>query len=196
MYKVYGSVPTRTLRILWMLEELGQPYELINANPQSDTILAINPTGKVPVLQDGDGYITDSVAGMMHLADKHDQLTFPVASIERAQMNAMVMWLVDNLDAVLWAAARHSFALPKERRVPEVKDSLRWEFSRNLEKLEKQMSGPFLIGDKMTIADILCTQCLGWAKSAKFPIESQVLQDYSKSMRGRDAYKRAIANNS
>ena len=132
MYKVYGLVPTRTLRVLWTLEELGQPYELVQCRPQSDIIRAINPTGKVPALQDGDDIITDSVAIMIHLADKHGQLTYPFGSIERAQMNAMLMLILDEFDAVLCTAARHSFALPKEHRVPEVKESLQWEFARSL----------------------------------------------------------------
>ena len=73
MYKVYGTLNTRTLRVLWTLEELGQPYELIECKPQSDVIRAVNPTGKVPALQDGDDTITDSVAIMTYLADKHGQ---------------------------------------------------------------------------------------------------------------------------
>lgn len=194
MYKVYGLVPTRTLRVLWTLEELGQPYELIEARPQSEAIRAVNPSGKVPALQDGDDVITDSVAIMTYLADKHGQLTYPFGSIERAHMNAMMCLLQDELDAVLWAAARHSFALPEEHRVPEVKKSLRWEFARNLARLERRITGPYLVGDQMTIADILFTHCLNWAYSSKFPIESQVVLDYSKSMRNRDAFKRAMAN--
>lgn len=194
MYKVYGLVPTRSLRVLWTLEELGQPYDLIEARPQSDTILAVNPSGKVPALQDGDDIITDSVAIMTHLADKHGQLTYPFGSIERAHLNSMLCLLQDEFDAVLWTAARHSFALPEEHRVPEVKKSLHWEFARNLERLEKRIDGPYLVGDQMTIADILFTHCLNWAQSAKFPIKGQVVLEYAKSMRNRDAYKRALAN--
>jgi glutathione S-transferase len=193
MYKVYGVVPTRTLRILWTLEELGQPYELIECKPQSDIARGLNPTGKVPILQDGDDVITDSVAIMMYLADKHGELTYPFGSVERAQLNAMLMFLLDEFDAVLWAAARHSFVLPKEHRVPEVKESLYWEFSRNLTNLEKRMTGPYLVGDKMTLADILFTHCLNWAYAAKFPVESQKVLDYAKTMRNRDAFKRAVA---
>ncbi|MBL4768705.1 MAG: glutathione S-transferase family protein [Rhodobacteraceae bacterium] len=194
MYKVYGLVPTRSLRVLWALEEMGQPYELIKSKPQGDAILAVNPTGKVPALQDGDDIITDSVAIMTHLADKHGQLTYPFGSIERAHLNSMLCLLQDELDAVLWTAARHSFVLPEEHRVPQVKKSLQWEFARNLEQLEKHITGPYLVGDQMTIADILFTHCLNWAYSAKFPVESQRVRDYAKSMRNRDAFKRAVAN--
>lgn len=195
MYKVYGLVATRAFRVLWMLEEIGQPYELIEARPQSDAIRAVNPSGKVPAMVVGDDTITDSVAIMMYLAETHGQLTYPAGSIERAQLTAMVMLLVDELDAVLWTAARHSFALPKEHRVPEVRDSLEWEFNRNLARLEDRITGPYLVGDTMTIADILFTHCLNWAHASKFQIESQKVKDYVKTMRNRDAYKRAQTNN-
>ena len=50
MYTVIGSTKSRTLRVLWMLEELGLPYEHVSATPRSPDVVAVNPTGKVPVL--------------------------------------------------------------------------------------------------------------------------------------------------
>ena len=40
MYKVFGMPRNRTLRVLWMLEELGQPYELVSAQPRTPEIVA------------------------------------------------------------------------------------------------------------------------------------------------------------
>lgn len=194
MYKVYGKVQTRAFRVLWMLEEIGQPYELINAGPGSDEVLAVNPSGKVPVLQVGEEILTDSAAILTYLADKHGKLTFAAGTIERAHQDALTHAILDELDAVLWTAARHSFVLPEHKRVADVKPSLRWEFSRNLDRLAKRLNGPFLMGDQMTIADILCTHCLNWAHGAKFPVENDAMLSYAKSMRERDAFKRAQAN--
>ncbi|MDU9004112.1 glutathione S-transferase family protein [Sedimentitalea todarodis] len=193
MYKVYGITVTRTFRVLWMLEELGEPYEFIVAPPRSDVIMALNPSGKIPVFQDGDNTITDSSAIMTYLADKHGKLTFPAGSIERARQDALTFMILDELDAVLWTAARHSFALPKDKRVPEVKPSLQWEFKQNLDRLAARFEGPFLMGETMTIADIIAIHCLNWAYSAKFPVENETLAGYAKTMRERDAFKRARA---
>ncbi len=195
MYKVYGKVFSRAMRVLWMLEEIGEPYEFIDAAPRSDAVLALNPSGKVPVFQVDGATLTDSTAIMTYLADKHGKLTWPAGTLERAQQDALIHCILDEIDAVLWTAARHSFVLPEERRVPEVKDSLIWEFTRNLQRLEERLEGPFLMGDKMTIADIILVHCLNWAFSAKFPIESEKLLAYAKEMRGRDAFKRALALN-
>ncbi|NIZ12981.1 glutathione S-transferase family protein [Phaeobacter sp. HF9A] len=192
MYKVIGLPMTRTLRVLWALEELGLPYELDPAKPQSDEARAFNPSGKVPALIVDGETITDSVAIMTFLADKHGGLTAPAGTLARAHQDAVTNMLLDEMDAILWMAARHSFILPEERRVPEIKDSLQWEFARSLERIEAKLTGDFIAGDSFTIADILLTHCLRWAHNAKFEIESAALQDYLARMQGRDAFQRLL----
>ena len=193
MYKVYGKAQSRAFRVIWMLEEIGQPYEIIEAGPHSPEVLAVNPAGKIPILQDGDAMIRDSTAILTYLADKHGQLTYPAGTIERAQQDSMTHAILDELDAVLWAAARHVFILPEDKRVPGIGDSMKWEFSRNLKDIASRVQGPFVMGDKITIADIILTHCLNWAFGAKFPIENDAVLAYSKTMRQRDAFQRASA---
>ncbi|MCF6234065.1 MAG: glutathione S-transferase family protein [Rhodobacteraceae bacterium] len=195
MYKVIGKVATRTFRVLWTLEEIGQPYELIEAGPHSPDVLALSPSGKVPVLVDGDAAIPDSTAIITYLADKHGALTFPAGSVERAQQDALTHAILDEMDAVLWTGARHVFALPEDKRVPEVRKSLKWEFERNINRFADRLQGPFLMGDTMTIADILCVHCMNWAISAKFPVDNDKMRAYGDMMRQRDGYKRVHENN-
>lgn len=194
MYQVIGDTQSRAFRVTWMLEELGLPYEQIKVKPHTPEALACNPSGKIPALKDGDTILTDSTAILTYLADKHDGLTYPAGTVERAKQDGLTHMVLDELDAVLWTGARHTFALPEDKRVPAVKDSLKWEFARNSARLANCIKGPFLMGDKMTIADIIATHCLNWAFSAKFPIENEHLLAYAKEMRGRDAFKRAVAN--
>lgn len=193
MYTVIGTPLTRTFRVLWALEELGQPYQLNLHGPRSPEVQALNVSGKVPVLQAEGEVITDSTAILTYLSDKHGALTAPAGTIARARQDAITHLLLDEIDAVLWAAARHSFILPEEQRVPEVKGSLKWEFAHNLARLEDKMTGPFLMGEEFTITDIICTHCLNWARSAKFPVEGEKLQDYGKRMRERPAFQRVAA---
>lgn len=193
MYKVYGIPLTRTFRVLWMLEEIGADYELVSAAPRSAEIIALNASGKVPVLQVGDDFITDSTAILTFLADRHSALTYPGGTVERAKQDAVTHLLLDELDAVLWTAARHSFILPEEKRHPEVKDSLKWEFERNANRLAERIDGPYLLGDQMTIADIICVHCLNWARGAKFPAENGTLAGYAKAIRARPAFQRVKA---
>ncbi len=193
MYTVIGKPMTRAFRVIWALEELGQAYDLNTAAPHSPDILAVNPSGKVPALVEDGEVITDSTASITYLADKHGALTAPAGTLARAKQDAVTHQILDEIDAVLWTAARHSFALPEEQRVPAIKDSLRWEFERNIARLEQRLTGPYLMGETFTIADIICVHCLNWAYSASFPVESRALLDYSKAVRSRDAFQRTAA---
>lgn len=194
MYKVIGSAKTRAFRVLWTLEELGQPYEHLPAPPRSPDVRVLNPQGKVPVLEIDGTPITDSTAIMTFLSDRHQALTYPAGSLDRARQDSLTQFLLDEFDAVLWTAARHSFILPQEQRVDTIKGTLRWEFARSQKVLAQRMSsGPFLMGDKLTIADILLTHCCNWAAVAKFPIEEPQLHDYLDAIRQRPAYARALA---
>ena len=194
MYRVIGTAKSRALRVLWMLEELGQPYDHIPANPRSDGVAQFNPAGKVPVLIDDGTPITDSTAILTYLADRHGQLTHPAGTLDRARQDSLTQFLLDEFDAALWLAARHSFILPEEMRLSAIKNTLRWEFEASQKTLLNRLGeGPFLMGDKMTVPDIILTHCLTWALGARFPIVEYDLTTYLDRMRERPAHQRATA---
>jgi glutathione S-transferase len=130
MYKVIGNTNTRTLRVLWAMNEIGLKYEHLKVNAQSAEAQLANVSGKVPSLEANGVNIADSTAIITYLADKYNQLTFPAGTIERAQQDSFTQFILDELDSILWTAARHSFVLPKEMRISELKDTLHWEFAR------------------------------------------------------------------
>ena len=191
MYKLIGVRPTRAFRALWMLEELGVPYEHVAAGPRSDEVLAHSPLGKVPVLVDGDQAIPDSMAILTYLADKHGAFTRPAGTVARAQQDAWTFRVLDEVDSLLWMAARHSFILPEDQRVPEVKDSLKVEFARNVERIASELSSDYLAGDTPTVPDFLLAHCLGWARNAKFPDAPEALVAYLRRLKARPAFQRA-----
>ena len=193
MYTVIGTVKSRAARVLWMLEELGVAYEHVAAPPRSEGVTAFNPAGKVPVLIEDGTPITDSTAIIQYLADKHGQLTHPAGTLDRARQDSLTQFLLDEFDANLWMAARHSFVLPEELRHAAVKNTLRWEFERSQKTLMHRMGdGPYLMGDVMTVPDIILTHCGNWALGAKFPIVEHRLTEYLDRMRNRPAYRRAM----
>src|SRR4051812_21714271 len=78
---LYHASPSRSSVVLWMLEELGQPYDihllsLTEEENRKADYLAINPMGKVPALRHGDGVITELPAICTYLADE-----FPAARL-------------------------------------------------------------------------------------------------------------------
>ena len=191
MYTVVGATKSRAFRVMWMLEELGEDYVQVDAGPRSEEAKKYNALGKIPALVYGEDVLTDSVAIMTYLGDKHGKLTAPAGTPARARQDAMTFWLIDEFDAILWAAAKHSFVFLEDKRVPAIKDSLKTEFARSADLLADRIEGPFLMGDEMTHADILAVHCINWGIGAGFPRVNDKLGAWAKTLRDRDAFKAA-----
>ncbi|MTI01065.1 glutathione S-transferase family protein [Roseibium sp. RKSG952] len=190
MYEVIGFAKTRAMRVMWILEELGAPYKVTPVMPQSPEAREVNPSGKVPILRDGDNLLTDSVAICTYLADKSGKFTYPAGTFERARQDSMTQFVVDELETPLWMAAKHSFVLPEKLRVPDVKETCQAEFARGLKHLEKRLGdNEYLAGAQFTIADIIAGHCGSWAANAKFDLPKEgPVYDYFKRLRQRPAY--------
>jgi len=194
MYTVIGHPASRTIRVLWALEELGLDYDHVPAPPRSAEIMAINPTGKIPALMVGEDVLTDSVAILTYLADKHGGLTYPAGSTQRARQDGVMNYMVSELDAALWTYAKHSFALPEEDRVAEVKPTAVKEFIRALAHLEVlKGDSDYVAGDRFTIADIVLSHCAGWGLSRKFPLPGGAFGTFLKTLRKRPAMEKIMA---
>ena len=75
---LYHASPSRSSIVLWMLEEIGEPYDiklikLSEGDNLKPDYLAINPMGKVPALKHGDTVITEVAAICTYLADEFPQ---------------------------------------------------------------------------------------------------------------------------
>jgi glutathione S-transferase len=105
--KLYGTPPTRTLRVIWLLNELGLKYEMIpvdllQGEHKQQDFQQLNPAAKVPVLVDGSLVMTESAAIQLYLADKHPEAGFIPASVEdRAQMYRRIFFLVTEIEQPL-----------------------------------------------------------------------------------------------
>src|SRR4051812_33010145 len=88
--RLYHVPGTRSTRVLWLLEEIGAPFDLEvigREERRQDAHLGRHPLGKVPVLEDDDGgFVLESAAICLHLADTHQEagLIGPLGSRERA----------------------------------------------------------------------------------------------------------------
>ena len=193
MYRVIGSPGTRTLRILWLLEELGEDYTLDPAPPRSDAVRALDPAGKVPLLISEGVTLTESVAIMTYLADRHGGCTYPAGTLERARQDGFTQFCCDAVDGALWTAARHSFVLPEEHRIAAIKAVCRWEFGEAMKTLANRLGpGPYLMGETFTLPDILFGHCARWATAAKFPLPDGPVGDYFTRVLQRPALARAL----
>ena len=191
MYTVVGRVRSRAFRVMWALQELGVEYRHIDAGPQSDEAKSYHPYGKIPVLVTGDEALTDSVAIMSYLSDKHGGLGYPAGTIERARLDAMLHYLNEELDAPLWLIARHSAILPEDKRVPGVIPVTKEQVAQNLDGLADRIKGEWLMGEDFTIADILAVHCLGWAFGLEIPVTNEAVKNYGKRARARAGFRQA-----
>ncbi|MEZ5871699.1 MAG: glutathione S-transferase family protein [Nitratireductor sp.] len=193
MYKLIGSPSTRAFRVLWMLEELGVPYELERAGPQSEAILAVNPGGKVPALIVDGEVVIDSVAIIQFLADRHGKFTFPAGTTERAKQDSFTQFACDDMDGACWNHAKHSFILPEELRVQEAKPAFAHDFAKAMKAFAARLGDrQFVMGDEFTVPDLLIGHTAGWAKGCKFPWPEGPVTEYFERVRSRPAFLKSV----
>ncbi|MFZ1004153.1 MAG: glutathione S-transferase, partial [Pseudolabrys sp.] len=118
---LYHASPSRSSVALWMLEEVGQPYDikllrLSAGDNMKPDYLAINPMGKVPALKHGDVVITESAAICAYLADAFPQagLAPPPTSKERAPYYRWMFFAAGPFEAATSNKAL-GFVVPPER---------------------------------------------------------------------------------
>ena len=200
MMKLYGAPPTRALRVIWLLNELGLEYEMLpvdilQGETQHKDFRALNPAAKVPVLVDGSLVLTESAAIQLYLADKNPQAGFiPDAVEDRAQMYRWIFFLVTEIEQPLWRIARHTVIYPEEKRLPQDIDLARQEGKEMVAVLERHMEKrEFMVADRLSVADFNAAYTLDWANEEKMLDGAPRLRDYVKSMYARATAPPTIA---
>jgi glutathione S-transferase len=117
---LYHAAPSRSSIVHWMLEELGEPYDIHlisfkkgeNLKPE---FLAVNPMGKLPTIKHGDTVITEAAAICTYLADEFPQakLNVPVGNPQRG---VYLKWLFFGPSCVEPAVLERAF--PRKEPAP------------------------------------------------------------------------------
>jgi glutathione S-transferase len=178
--------------MLWLLEEIGQPYERVQVDirngPQSDpAFLKINPMGKVPALVDGDAVVSESGAIAAYLADR-----FPEAGLAPPQgdpaRGAYLKWLFFSGNCVEGAF------IEKFAKLQLPYSSAGWgSFARVVDVLDEAVrQGPWLLGDRFSAADVMIGTDLHFGIQAFKLIEPRPAFDaYLERCTARPAFRRA-----
>ncbi|QOR40353.1 glutathione S-transferase family protein [Billgrantia diversa] len=200
MITLYGTPPTRTLRAIWLLNELGLEYEtrpvdLMQGEHQQQAFLSLNPAGKIPVLVDGDLVLTESAAIQLYLAEKYPQAGFiPDTVEERAQMHRWNFFLVTEIEQPLWRIARQTFIYPEEQRLPQDVDQARQECVEMVAVLERHMKErEYLVGNRLSVADFNAAYTLDWANEEDMLGDAPRLREFLKTMYSRPTAPPTIA---
>ena len=200
MLKLYGTPPTRALRVVWLLNELGlehelHPVDLMQDEHHQQDFLSLNPAARVPVLVDGNLVLTESAAIQLYLAEKYPQAGFIPETLEdRAQMHRWMFFLVTEVEQPLWRIARHTFVYPDEKRIPQDVELARQECLEMIAVLERHMSErEFIVGDRLSVADFNAAYTLDWANTDEMLASAPRLRDYLKAMYARPTAPPTIA---
>ena len=150
------------MRPMWVLEELGLDYKLVNmefpARATYPGYLDINPLGTVPTFLDGDLTLTESTGICKYLVDRYGAGKLAIA-IDEPDYGRYLDWLFRS-DATLTfpqtLVLRYTRLEPEERRLPQVVEDYSIWFHARLRYLETTLKDGrnYLVGDRFTIADI------------------------------------------
>ena len=160
MLRIYGSAKSRTVRVLWMAGELGLAYEhkdWLPRSPETRTpeFLALNPNGRVPVIDDDGFILCESMAINFYLAKKHKSPLFPADPKNEALAMQWSLWETDRLDRQIVNYMRHSKELPAAERKPEVADAAWKEIVESFGVLETALAkSTWLAGPQFSVGDL------------------------------------------
>ncbi len=190
--QLYEFAPTRSIRVRWVLQELGVAFESITVNPMAGEhhhpdFLKINPAGKLPVLVDGNLVVTESVAIVIYLAEKYPYQGLLPADIQpRSQVYRWLLFAATELEQPLWRIARHTNLYPESLRLPAEVSLARKDFADMVAVMEAHMQDrQFIVGNTVTIADFVCAYTLDWANLVGLLDGCPLLYDYMERMYAR-----------
>jgi glutathione S-transferase len=168
--QLYEFGPTRSIRVRWTLQELGVDFEPISLNlvageQRRPEFLKVSPTGKIPVLIDGDLVLTESVAIVKYLAEKYPEGgLLPTSLQDRAEVDRWLLFTATELEQPLWRITRHSSLYPVNDRIPADVALATGEFKEVAAITEQHLQHrQFVVGDRVTVADFVLAHTLDWA---------------------------------
>jgi glutathione S-transferase len=200
--KLYYSPLTSAFRPRWVLEETGQEHELVRlslspADLKSPEYLAIHPLGHVPALVDGDIVLIESAAICMYLAERDPAKTLlPTESATaRAYYYQWIFYAMETLAPVVHPVYLRWFLAPPEQKAQVASEKDHAAAQRVMAPLEAIVaSGPYLLGERISTADIILGGVLQWAEASGLLKNSPALEQYHARLSARPAYRRAYAD--
>ncbi len=160
MIKLYHAQLTRSIRIIWLLEELGIPYELATVafKPPRHSFEQDTPAGKFPTIEDGGLVMFESGAILEYVIEKYGKgrLAPAIGSPDRGPYLQWVHFAEATAFPPIGDIARHTMFLPEGERLPQVAADGRVRAKNALDVLERALGGKqYLIGTELSGADIM-----------------------------------------
>ena len=191
---LYHAAPSRSSIVHWMLEELGEPYDIQlvsfkKGENRQRAFLAINPMGKLPALKHGDVVITEGSAICAYLADEFPKakLNIPIGTPQRG---VYLKWLFFGPSCVEPAIMERAY--PRKEQPPRAALGF-GDFDSVVGVLAKAAGAakPYLMGEQFTAADVVIGSGLRWGMMFKLLPERPEFTAYVGRLNERPALERA-----
>ena len=192
---LYHAAPSRSSIVRWMLEEIGEPYEiqllsLSKGENRAPDYLAVNPMGKVPALRHGDAVITEAAAICAYLADEFPRakLSVPIGDSRRGPY---LKWLFFGPSCIEPAMMDRAFPRKEEARRAALGYG---DFDTVIKVVADAVArGPYILGEQFTAADVVIGSTLRFGMLFKLLPEQPEFTAYTGRLAQRPALQRAEA---
>lgn len=186
----YTNPMSRGQIVRWMLEEVGEPYDIVildyDTSMKAADYLAINPMGKVPAIVHRGKTVTEAAAICAYLADAFPSAGLAPPTDQRADYYRWLFFAAGPVEAAVTNKAL-GLAVPegRERTIGY------GTFERTIDALEQAVTGPgWICGDQFTAADVYVGAQIDWGLSFGTIPSRPGFESYAARLRERPAYKR------
>ena len=200
MITVFGGGTSRSLRVTWLLEEMGLPYhqrpvDLLAGVEKDAEFLAVNPAGFIPAIQDGNVTMVESIAIMEYLMARYGPTQLapdPRDPAFPAYQQFLHLGEAGLAASIYFVVGARNFA-PETQRQNWSAGQAQEVFDSRLGLVTRQLArSPYLAGETFTAADISVTYALELAQRAGGVTLGETEAAYVARTGGREAYKRAM----
>jgi GST-like protein len=169
MIKFYYAPAPNPLKVALLLEELGEPYEVVPIDTRkgeqfTPAFRAINPNSKTPALEDGAAKVFDSNAILLYLAEKTGRFLPANTPVARGELFSWLMFVATGIGPYSGQAVHFKHYAPEPKEYPQKRYNFEAERHWGIldERLGKQR---YMLGDTYTIVDMAVW---GWARAVPF----------------------------
>ncbi len=191
MITLYAAPRTRSFGVLWLLEEIGAPYELKRLNLEkaehkAEAYLKLNPFGKVPTVVDDGTVLIERAAICTYLADKYAGGTL-APGLTDPKRGDYLRWMFFSVGAMepLFMAKFMNLDLPPTQAPYGTFDDANTVIDAAVAK------GPYLLGDQFTAADIMMGTMIRWGLMWEL-VAGPHLGGYIQRLEARPAFQRTL----
>lgn len=198
--KIHGIAASRAVRPLWLLEELGVPYEHVSQTylggaTRTPEFLALNPNGHIPVLEDDGIVVWESMATTLYLARKFGGPLAPANLAEEAEALRWTFWAVTECEKDALCVLMHRVVMPADKRDAALADQSEGSLGKPFAVLDAHLATrPWIAGERFTVADVNVASVLSWAQVSRKLMEANPhLADWLKRCLERPAHQKVRA---